>query len=69
MRTAPGPFPMGTTYTWEPVGGQTRMTLRNSGEPRGFGAVAAPVMARAIRGANSEDLAALKALLEARQVS
>lgn len=64
MRTAQGPFPMETTYTWEAVPEGTRMTLRNRGEPRGFGAVAAPVMARAVRGANAKDLAALTELLE-----
>lgn len=42
------------------------MTLRNRGGPSGFGAVAAPIMARAMRAANVKDLAALKALLEAR---
>jgi uncharacterized protein YndB with AHSA1/START domain len=65
MRTAQGPFPMETTYTWEPAGpGRTRMVLRNAGEPAGFGRVAAPVMAAAMRRANEKDLAALKALVE-----
>jgi uncharacterized protein YndB with AHSA1/START domain len=65
MRTAQGPFPMETTYTWEPVdAGRTRMTLRNRGEPAGFGSAAAPVMAAAIRRANRKDLAALKQRLE-----
>jgi hypothetical protein len=67
MRTAQGPFPMETTYTWEPAGeGATRMSLRNRGEPSGFGKLAAPFMAAAMRRANRKDLAQLKALLEAR---
>jgi hypothetical protein len=65
MRTAQGPFPMETTYTWQPVdAGRTRMTLRNRGEPAGFGKVTAPVMAAAMRRANQKDLARLKRLLE-----
>ena len=65
MRTADGPFPMETTYTWEPVDDtRTRMTLRNRGEPSGFGKVAAPVMAAAMRRANVKDLANLKGILE-----
>jgi len=65
MRTQQGPFPMETTYTWEPVGdGATRMRLRNRGEPAGFSRFAAPFMAPAMRRANRKDLAALKAILE-----
>lgn len=65
MRTAEGPFPMETTYTWAPAGdGATRMTLRNWGEPAGFSKLVAPFMAPAMRRANRKDLAALRSLLE-----
>jgi uncharacterized membrane protein len=65
MRTAEGPFPMETTYTWEPAGeNRTRMTLRNRGEPSGFARLGVPFMAAAMRRANERDLARLKALLE-----
>src|ERR687897_1535277 len=67
MRTAQGPFPMETTYTWQPGDdGATRMTLRNRGAPSGFSKLAAPFMAAAIRRANRKDLAALRRILEAR---
>jgi len=64
METAQGPFPMRTTYTWEPADGGTRMTLRNSGSPSGFSKVSAPVMAAAMRRATTRDLARLKGILE-----
>lgn len=65
MRTAEGPFPMETTYTWEEArGGATKMTLRNRGEPSGFSKLAGPVLASAMRRANRKDLRRLKELLE-----
>jgi hypothetical protein len=64
MSTAQGPFPMQTTYTWEPAGGGTRMTLRNNGSPSGFARITAPVMELAVRRATAKDLAALKRRLE-----
>src|SRR4051812_35580668 len=65
MRTADGPFPMETTYSWEPLGaGSTRMTLRNRGRPAGFSALAGPFVAGAMRRANRKDLAALRSRLE-----
>jgi len=67
MRTADGPFPMETTYTWEPEGESgTRMTLRNRGEPAGFSRLTTPMMERAMRRATIKDLARLKELLESR---
>jgi uncharacterized membrane protein len=67
MRTADGPFPMETSYTWAdaPDGG-TRMTLRNRGEPSGFSRVAAPFLSGAMRRANRQDLRRLRVLLESR---
>jgi uncharacterized membrane protein len=65
MRTAQGPFPMETTYTWEAIGAtSTRMRLRNRGAPTGFSRLGAPFMAAAMRRANNKDLECLKALLE-----
>lgn len=67
MRTAQGPFPMETTYTWEPVDDtRTKMSLRNRGNPSGFARITEPVMAAAVRRANQKDLVRLKQLLESR---
>jgi uncharacterized membrane protein len=67
MTTASGPFPMTTEYAFETLPtGSTRMTMRNHGTPSGFGAVAAPVLRRAVQHAMTRDLRALTELLEHR---
>ena len=68
MRTAEGPFPMETSYRYEPMpDGSTRITLRNRGTPSGFSRLVAPFLRLAMRRATSKDLKALKQILECDQ--
>ncbi|MDQ1055070.1 hypothetical protein QE394_002998 [Arthrobacter sp. SORGH_AS 212] len=67
MRTAQGPFPMQTTYTWTDDDGGTLMTLGNTGSPSGFPRLAGLVMAPMIRRQTRKDLQKLKRILEGRQ--
>ena len=64
MRTADGPFPMETIYTWQSVPGGTLMRLHNRGTPSGFAKVAGPVMRKAMQRAMTKDLARLTERLQ-----
>ena len=56
---------METTYEWFDVTtDSTLMRLRNRGEPSGFSGIMAPMLARAMKRANTKDLKRLKAILE-----
>lgn len=65
MRTSEGPFPMETTYIWEPVNDHTtRMILKNRGVPKGFSKLLSPSMKAMMKRANEKDLKKLKSILE-----
>lgn len=65
MKTAQGPFPMETTYTWTSVDDKnTRMILRNRGVSSGFSKLFMPLMTMAMKKANTKDLKLIKKILE-----
>lgn len=67
MRTAEGPFPMETTYTWTSIDDKTtKMTLQNKGNSTGFSKLFAPFMATMMRKANTKDLINIKKIIESK---
>ncbi len=68
MRTAEGPFPMETAYSWTSIDEKTtKMTLRNTGKPSGFSKLFAPFMAKAMKRANNKDLQNIKKIIESKR--
>ena len=66
MRSIKGPFPMTIRYQFEDASGGTLARIHVQGESSGFYKLAAPLLARAVKGNVKNDLETLKDLLESK---
>ena len=64
MTLVADPFPLTVSYGFEQTAAGTWMTIRNSGDPKGFFRLAGPFLEAAIRRNVRRDLVTLKSVLE-----
>ena len=64
MKSVKGPFPMEVFYQFEEADEATLARIRVQGEASGFFRIAGPIMARSVKKNITNDLKALKLLLE-----
>jgi Polyketide cyclase / dehydrase and lipid transport len=64
MRSVRAPFPMTLAYEFAPADGGTLARIRTEGDPGGFYAIAAPLLAAMVRRGVARDLATLRRVLE-----
>ena len=64
MKSVKGPFPMEVSYQFEEADEATLARIHVQGEASGFFRIASPIMARSVKKSVTNDLRALKQLLE-----
>ena len=64
MKSIKGPFPMEVSYQFEEADEATLARIHVKGEASGFFRIASPLMARSVKKSVTNDLKALKQLLE-----
>ncbi len=68
MKTASGPFPQQVTWTWVAAGSGTTMSMQITGKPSAKDRLRSPLMGRELQTSMTEDLGALKGMLEGHPV-
>jgi hypothetical protein len=68
MRTDDGPFPQTIAWSWASDGSGTAMTMQVTGKPSTKDRIRNPLLSRELHTSITEDLGALKGMLEGRPV-